>query len=215
MGNISQAMEWFNILISVVPTDPEVLAKMGDMYVKENDVTQAFQSYSESYRYFPSNLNVIAWLGAYYVDCEIYDQAVQFFERAALIQPSESKWQLMIASCFRRNGNYQKAFENYKKIHEKFPDNVECLRFLVRICTDLGMKDVHDYINKLAKAEKNKELTATENDIQTEVKSGTPGFVKYEVEKIDTNISHPKANLQKKQTEFEEDWNEDINSLLP
>ncbi|KAI9209698.1 uncharacterized protein BJ171DRAFT_484804 [Polychytrium aggregatum] len=153
-GNLQQAMEWFNILISVVPTDPGVLARLGDMFVREGDKSQAFQYFSESYRYFPSNMDVISWLGAYYVDCEVYEQAVQFFEKAAVIQPQEVKWQLMIASCYRRSGNYQQAFENYKRIHEKFPENTECLRFLVRICTDLGMKEVHEYAAKLSRAEK-------------------------------------------------------------
>lgn len=36
------------------------------------------------------------------------------------------KWQLMIASCYRRSGNYQQALETYKKIHKRFPDNIEC-----------------------------------------------------------------------------------------
>lgn len=153
MGNIQMAKEWYNILISVVPTDPGVLARLGEMFARSNDKTQAFQYFSESYRYFPSNMDVISWLGAYYVDCEVYEQAVQFFERAAIIQPQEVKWQLMIASCYRRSGNYQQSFETYKRIHEKFPDNVECLRFLVRICTDLGMKEVHEYVNKLSRAE--------------------------------------------------------------
>ncbi|KAJ3053393.1 Intraflagellar transport protein 88, partial [Rhizophlyctis rosea] len=153
-GNTSQAMEWYNILISVVPTDPGVLAKLGDMFARDGDKSQAFQYYSESYRYFPSNMEVIAWLGAYYVDCEVYEQAVQFFDRAAAIQPSEVKWRLMIASCHRRSGNYQMALETYKRIHEKFPDNVECLRFLVRICTDLGMKEGQEYVEKLTRLER-------------------------------------------------------------
>jgi intraflagellar transport protein 88 len=47
LGNIPQAMEWFNILISAVPTDPGILARLGDMFVKINDKPQAFQYYSE------------------------------------------------------------------------------------------------------------------------------------------------------------------------
>ncbi|KAI8920728.1 intraflagellar transport protein 88 [Entophlyctis helioformis] len=160
-GNMQQAMEWFNILISVIPTDPSILAKLGDMFDRDSDKSQAFQYYSESYRYFPSSMAVIAWLGAYYVDCEVYEQAIQFFERAAVIQPGVVKWHLMVASCYRRSGNYQLAFETYKRIHDKFPDNIECLRFLVRICTDLGMKDVADYVAKLARAEKALGSTAT------------------------------------------------------
>jgi intraflagellar transport protein 88 len=130
-GKGRQAMEWYNILVSVVPTDPCVLAKLGDMFEKDGDKAQAFQYYSESYRYFPSSMDVIAWLGAYYVECEIYERAIQFFERAVLIEPSQVKWQLIIASCHRRSGNYQGSFETYKRIHEKFPENDECMLILI------------------------------------------------------------------------------------
>ncbi|KAJ1561400.1 Intraflagellar transport protein 88, partial [Cladochytrium tenue] len=153
-GSLQQSMEWYNILISVVPTDPGVLARLGDAFVKEGDKSQAFQHYSESYRYFPSNLDVISWLGAYYVDCEVYEHAVQFFERAALIQPGEIRWRLMVASCHRRSGSYQLALDTYRAVHARFPDSVECLRLLVRICTDLGLKEVHEYVGKLSRLEK-------------------------------------------------------------
>ena len=43
-------------------------------------------------------------------------------------RPNQVKWQLMIASCHRRSGNYQQALETYKYIHKKFPDNIECLK---------------------------------------------------------------------------------------
>ncbi|KAI8854413.1 hypothetical protein BC829DRAFT_190688 [Chytridium lagenaria] len=168
-GSLQQSMEWYNVLISVVPTDPGVLAKLGNLFLKDGDKSQAFQHYSESYRYFPSNMEVISWLGAYYVECEVYEHAIQFFERAAVIQPGEVKWQLMIASCYRRSGNYQQAFETYKRIHEKFPENVECLRFLVRICTDLGMKDVQDYVSRLARIEKARESISSNSEPRTSI----------------------------------------------
>eukprot|EP01135_Chromosphaera_perkinsii_P000153 Nk52_evm49s32 gene=Nk52_evmTU49s32 len=160
-GDAVQAQEWFNILISLVPTDPGVLSELGEMFDREGDKSQAYQYHFESYRYFPANIDVISWLGAYYVECEVYEQAIQYFERAATVQPSEVKWQLMVASCHRRSGNYQQAFETYKKIHNKFPHNIECLKFLVRICTDLGMKEVSDYVAKLRKAEKQREVKST------------------------------------------------------
>ncbi|KAJ1345014.1 hypothetical protein BSLG_000529 [Batrachochytrium salamandrivorans] len=138
-GNTQQAMEWFNILISVVPTDPTVLVKLGSMFERDGDKSQAFQYYSE--------------LGAYYVDCEVYEQAIQFFERAVLIQSNQVRWHLMIASCYRRSGSYQQALKP-KRIHSTFPENVECLRFLVRLCTDLGMKEVSEFASKLARVEK-------------------------------------------------------------
>lgn len=158
MEDPNQAIEWLMQLISVVPTDSRALSKLGELYDSEGDKSQAFQYYYESYRYFPSNIEVIEWLGAYYIDTHFCEKAIQYFERASLIQPTQVKWQLMVASCFRRSGNYQKALDTYKDIHRKFPENVECLRFLVRLCTDIGLKEVQEYATKLKRLEKMKEI---------------------------------------------------------
>ncbi|KAJ7320176.1 hypothetical protein JRQ81_019687 [Phrynocephalus forsythii] len=169
MEDLNQAIEWLMQLISVVPTDSHALAKLGELYDNEGDKSQAFQYYYESYRYFPSNIEVIEWLGAYYIDTQFCEKAIHYFERAALIQPTQVKWQLMVASCYRRSGNYQKALDTYKMIHRKFPDNAECLRFLVRLCTDMGLKETQEYATKLKRVEKLKEMR------EQRVKSGRDG----------------------------------------
>ncbi|KAK5608864.1 Intraflagellar transport protein 88 [Crenichthys baileyi] len=158
LGDPQQAIEWLMQVISVTPTDPHVLAKLGKLHDDEGDKSQAFQYYSESFRYFPSNIDVIEWLGAYYIETQFCEKAIQYFERATLIQPTQVKWQLIVASCYRRSGNYQKALETYKEIHRRFPENVECLRFLVRLSTDMGLKEVQEYATKLKKVEKMKEI---------------------------------------------------------
>ena len=43
-------------------------------------------------------------------------------------------------------------------MNDTFSLHFEGLKFLVRICTDLGLKDVQDYAQKLKKAEKAREL---------------------------------------------------------
>ncbi|XP_029980609.1 intraflagellar transport protein 88 homolog isoform X4 [Sphaeramia orbicularis] len=164
-----QAIEWLMQVISVTPTDPQALAKLGELHDGEGDKSQAFQYYYDSFRYFPSNIDVIEWLGAYYIETQFCEKAIQYFERATLIQPTQVKWQLMVASCYRRSGNYQKALETYKDIHRKFPENVECLRFLVRLCTDMGLKEVQEYATMLKKVEKLKEIR------EQRVKSGREG----------------------------------------
>jgi len=40
---------------------------------------------------------------------QMYEKAAPFFELAAQVQPQEVKWQLMVASCFRRTGNQQQV----------------------------------------------------------------------------------------------------------
>ena len=42
-------------------------------------------------------------------ELQVYEGAVPYFSLAARVQPHEVKWQLMVASCYRRIGNYQQA----------------------------------------------------------------------------------------------------------
>lgn len=80
----------------------------------------------QSYRHLPTNMEVITWLGVWYVKSELYEPAIQYFERAAEIEPHEVKWQLMVASCYRRMGNYAQALDMYKEVHKRDPENIEC-----------------------------------------------------------------------------------------
>ena len=103
-------------------------------------------------------MEVIDWLGSYFIEMQVSEKAIGYFERAALMQPDDVRWQLMIASCYRRSGNYHKALDTYKTIHRKFPENIECLKFLVKICSDMGLKEAMDYAQELKKAERAKDL---------------------------------------------------------
>ncbi|KAA0195074.1 Intraflagellar transport protein 88 [Fasciolopsis buskii] len=153
----AQAQEWAMQLHGLVPSDPFLLQRLGDNYEQEGDKSQAFSYYYDSFKYFPCNFDVIEWLGAYYIESQFCEKAIAYFERASLMQPSQTKWLLMIASCHRRSGNYQQALETYKGMHKKFPDNIDCLRFLVRLSTDMGLPEAQEYSNRLKRAEKTKE----------------------------------------------------------
>ncbi|KAK6730670.1 hypothetical protein RB195_007255 [Necator americanus] len=158
LEDTAQAIELYSQANSLAPSDPAILARLAAIYDAEGDKTQAFQSNYDSYRYYPSDLKVIEWIGAYYIDAQFSEKAVNYFEKASIMQPNEIKWQLMMASSHRRAGNYQKALDLYKNIHKKFPANIECLKFLVRITTDLGMPESKEYMEKLGKAERVRQL---------------------------------------------------------
>ncbi|KAL7746564.1 Intraflagellar transport protein 88 [Sorochytrium milnesiophthora] len=221
IGSIQQALEWYSILVSLVPTDPAVLSRIAMLHMRDNDKAQAFHYFSESYRYYPADIDVISWLGSYYIDCEVYEQALQFFERAALVQPSEIKWQLMIASCLRRSGNHQLSFDVYKKVHEQWPDNIECLKYMVRIATDLGIKEVPEYTAKLTKAERNE---AEKGSKETRLPYGARrlGKLSYQaqttvwrqVEVASSPAAEDKVATAAKKSDAEE-WDEDVGSMLP
>ena len=89
----------------------------------------------QSYRYFPVNLDVISWLGVWYVKAELYERAIEFFERASDIQPDEVKWKLMVTSCYRRMGNFQMLQNQMKQVEQKIKEKE-------RIDAQLAVKDL-------------------------------------------------------------------------
>lgn len=89
---------------------------------------------------------------------QVVEKAQVYFEKASIMQPNEPKWRMMIAGCYRRSGNLHRALTLYQDIHQQFPENAECLRFLVRLCSDLGLREAQDYTLELKRLEKAKEV---------------------------------------------------------
>lgn len=131
------ALKWYNILVARVPSDPGVLQRLGLLSNCVEDKSHALHCHIESYRQHPVNLEVASWLGVWYVKSEMYNEAIHFFERASEVESSEVKWHLMISSCYRRMGSLYLALESYQSVHACYPQNVECLRYLIAICKDL------------------------------------------------------------------------------
>merc|ERR1712161_111018 len=118
-------MGWFNLLSTCVPSDPGILSRLGHIFSKDGDDSQSYHFHLESHRYFPSNLDVIGWLGVWFVKHEMYEKSKIFFENAVQIQPNEVKWQLMVASCHRKMGQDDRAFKEYINIRQNYPNNIE------------------------------------------------------------------------------------------
>eukprot|EP00877_Chromochloris_zofingiensis_P003785 jgi/Chrzof1/13407/Cz07g31250.t1 len=155
MADTSGAIRWLEMLSTLVPNDPGVLCKLGAIYHRLDEEAKSLQYYHEAHRVWPVNLDVISWLGAFHVRNEMYEKAIPYFDLASRIQPSEVKWALMVASCYRRIGAYPQALKKYREIAGSHPDNVECLRYLVHLCQELGRADDCDkYMDMLRRAER-------------------------------------------------------------
>lgn len=98
-----------------------------------------------------------------FVEKTFYDLFASFLHR----RPNEIKWLLMVAACYRRSGNYPPALKSYSMTHKKFPESVECLKFLIRLCDDMGLPEGRDYADKLKRIEKAKELNNQRKDLRT------------------------------------------------
>jgi tetratricopeptide (TPR) repeat protein len=141
------------------------------LYSSQDDETQSYHYHLESYRYWPVDLNVITWLGIYYVKQELYEQAIPYFARAAEVETQEAKWKLMVASCHRRLGSFQTALTLYENIHKAHPMDQECLRYLVQICEDLNLP-MEKYKTALRKLER---LAEAQQEQERQQMSGEGG----------------------------------------
>lgn len=115
-NDLEQAAKTYEMLLHKIPSDPQVCNRLGLVYERLEDENTACHWQTEAHRHYPVNLNVISWLGVWYVKREMYEQAIEYFQRAALVQPSEVKWRLMVTSCYRRLGDFYKALELYQKV---------------------------------------------------------------------------------------------------
>lgn len=114
--DLENATKTFQLLLNKVPGDPTICCKLGQIFEKLQDDNTACHWHTEAHRCFPVNLNVTSWLGVWYVKREMYEQAIEYFKQAAMVQPGEIKWQLMVTSCYRRLGDLSKALELYQKV---------------------------------------------------------------------------------------------------
>lgn len=172
--DLEEAAKTFQVLLNKVPGDPNVCCKLGQIYEKLQDDNTACHWHTEAHRYFPVNLNVTSWLGVWYVKREMYEQAIDYFERAALVQPSQVKWQLMVTSCYRRLGDFHRALELYQKIHEEHPDNIESLQYLEALCKELG-RPAEEYSKKLEKLRRSQPQGNTQKTAASNVAVTTRG----------------------------------------
>jgi len=128
-------------------------------------IPQAYLYYTDAFRCDPNNVDVINWLGAYYVRSQYAEKALTFFQKGAHVQPNAIHWWLMVAGCHRRNGDIRRAIEAYQTAHKKFPEHVNCLKLLVKLCSDSGMKEAADYERKLKVALRTERMRMMEENM--------------------------------------------------
>ncbi|MCO5554700.1 hypothetical protein L7F22_008233 [Adiantum nelumboides] len=225
MGNTQQAIQWLEIVVASAMHDAGILATLGSLFTKCNDETKALYYYNESHRVHPVNMDIITFLGAFYVQHELFEKAMPIFKLASKIQPDEVKWQLMIASCYRRTGSYSAAIAKHKEILIQHPNNIECLRYLVNVCTSLGQKEeVHDYEVRLHKLEREGSFNSIEHFKPAErwgrvnqlkaFNCKSSGMGRLGMDSFIASAQKPTAKGCSKRQRVQDDW-ELVDELLP
>ncbi len=135
-NDVDEALKWYNVLIARHPNDPGILSKISKIYNEFQDLPQSVHYQVESVRRFP-DVNVIIWLGSWYAKNKYFEQSFVYFELASQIQPKEIKWMLMVANLHKKLGRENNAYEMLIEVHDNFPDDTDCMRYLIEICKEL------------------------------------------------------------------------------
>lgn len=150
MGNLyellndsSGAIEWYTQLLGLVNTDPSVFQKIATMYETDGDRQTAFQYQNEAYQACPSNLQTITWIGSHFIDLQVAENAIAYYEKAVLAAPNNPYFLLRIAGCLRRIGSSQRSLHLFQDILKQFPENLDCYKALLHLAQTLNMNELY------------------------------------------------------------------------
>lgn len=96
------------------------------------------------------------------------------FERGSMLQPKDSRFPLMVASCYKNLEQKQEALKIYERIAQMDPNSKTCLEQLVNLCNEMGYSAkaehyqhlYHDLIDRLAEMQREESQYARDNRYQ-------------------------------------------------
>lgn len=106
MDNRDAAIDWFQSLITFVPSDVNILNRLSDISSRESDRLSAlsylndvndgppilpkqlvnFFVFFQSHRYLPSHIPSIEKLAAYFIEDGVYEKAIIYLEKASIVE---------------------------------------------------------------------------------------------------------------------------------
>jgi len=130
LGRQHDALRTLKQLHLTLPTDGHLLVQIANLLKSESprddhhhDGRQqldadslVFHQFLESHSVYKANVAVLSWLGVYFINHSLYENAIAVFHDAARIQPELAKWRLMIASCHRRMNCFDAAIRIYQHL---------------------------------------------------------------------------------------------------
>lgn len=139
IGSISNAIDWMHRLININPTDSKMWSHLGSLWEREGNSKQAFECYIESFKYCPSDIETVSWLGMYFMINNMHEKALFYFKRAMNLTPKDSKYYMIIASCYESLDQKKEALEFYEKANKIDPINKQCIEHLIQLSDELNL----------------------------------------------------------------------------
>ncbi|CAK1551716.1 unnamed protein product [Leptosia nina] len=143
---LSAADHWYSMIGT---WDAGVSCALAQLHTELGDTQTAKHHYQDVEAVWPCELSALQWLAGE----SSPEEALQYYRRAARLQPNNPQWGLLIGGCLRASGRYQEALYLYKKLNARFPDNVQCLKLIVKLCGDQGLSETNLWSRELQRAQ--------------------------------------------------------------
>ncbi|XP_026326513.1 intraflagellar transport protein 88 homolog isoform X2 [Hyposmocoma kahamanoa] len=159
--------------------DAGVTCALAQLHSEMGDMQTAKHHYQDVEAVWPCELSALEWLAREAPP----DVALQYYRRAARLQPNNPQWGLLMGSCLRASGRYQDALSLFKKMNARFPDNVQCLKLIVKLCGDQGLSETSAWTRELQRAQARLKQQDRASSV-TSIGSGSSGASQSPVDQI-------------------------------
>lgn len=139
-GDEQMAIMHYEAILSIAPYDIETQELLARYYCENGPKSRAIELYEQIMVYDSGNVNAVEALAKLYEEALDYPKAIEMYN---LLIDSELDEQRIIeltyilADLYTKDGNNEKAYEEYQKISQSDPDNLEILMLLA----DLAYKN--------------------------------------------------------------------------
>jgi intraflagellar transport protein 88 len=114
-GDRKRAIKMLNLTYDFVGSEPGLLARLGGMHSQSGKRDEAMRLFHESHQQL-SSTEVLSVLSTQYLNEERYDSAAKLFGVAAIMQPLQPEWCIMMAGCHRSAHKFEEAISVYEAV---------------------------------------------------------------------------------------------------
>ena len=121
-ADVQQQVNQYKAALEVNPKDLNTLITLGDLYLNNKKVMEAWKVFTQAQKIAPNDSHVLMDLGGVHQQIGKYDRALENYQRAYEIKPSHLDPLMNMAMVYSQNKkNYAKALELYKTVLEANP----------------------------------------------------------------------------------------------
>jgi tetratricopeptide (TPR) repeat protein len=150
-GKMNEALEDYNVLLSMNTEDPEVFNNLANIYAAQNKIAESLNASSKAIALKPNYANAYFNRGITYSSVKKYSEAINDFSQAISINPKNVQSYLQRGLAYYSENDYQKAVNDFSTVLTLQPNNGAA--FYYRGLARIGLQQQDAAISDLQQAQ--------------------------------------------------------------